>query len=577
MPLLLLFAFLAGLVTILSPCILPILPIVLSGSLSGGKKRPLGIVTGFIGSFTFFTLALATIVQATGVSADSLRLVSVIIIFAFGLSLLLPQTQVLLEKLFSKFAGLAPSNQDKEGFGGGILVGLSLGLIWTPCVGPILASVITLALSSQVGFSAFFITLAYSLGTALPMLGITYGGRNLLNRVPWLLRNTTKIQKGFGVLMMLTALGIFLNVDRQFQSYILEKFPQYGAGLTALEDNELVNRELEKLQNTEGETSPKNINQLQNMKDNPYILAPDFNQESHWINSEPLSLKEELKGKVVLVDFWTYSCINCIRTFPYLRSWYEKYKDQDFVIVGVHAPEFEFEKETKNVEKAVKDFELTYPVVQDNDFKTWRAYNNRFWPAHYLIDKDGYIRYTHFGEGKYVETENKIRELLGEEAIQEKEEVSERKRLTPETYLGYGRAQSYTNENDIEIDTTKTYQLSKKLPQNAVGLNGDWYVGEENITAQKDGSSLSLDFTANKVFLVMDTAKDQTSPATVTLKLDGEPLPEKYFTVDMNENGEIVISEPRKYDLVDLKEDYGNHVLEITFSSGGEAFAFTFG
>lgn len=257
MLILILFAFIGGIVTILSPCILPILPVVLSGSVGGGKQKPLGIVTGFVGSFTFFTLFLSTIVQATGLSADALRNVSVIIILFFGISLLIPKVQVWIEQAFSKLANKIPkAKASGSGFVDGLLVGLSLGLIWTPCVGPILASVISLALTGSVNGAAAIITFAYALGTAIPMLAITYGGRQLLNKVPWLLQNTANIQKIFGVLMIITAIAIFFNVDRQFQTYILEVFPEYGDGLTSLEDNDLVQQQLDALQE-EDESSTK--------------------------------------------------------------------------------------------------------------------------------------------------------------------------------------------------------------------------------------------------------------------------------------------------------------------------------
>lgn len=249
MILLILFAFLAGVITILSPCILPILPIILTSSIGGenvGKSRPIGVVVGFVLSFTFFTLFLSTIVKISGISADLLRLVSVFVIAGFGLSLLIPQFQVLFEKLFSKLAGFMPNNQNRKGFSGGLLIGLSVGLLWTPCVGPILASVISLAITGAVTFDSFLITLSYALGTAIPMFLVILGGQNALKRVPWLLSNLSIIRKLFGVLMILTAIGIFFNVDRRFQTFILEKFPQYGVGLTSLEDNNLVKNELNK-------------------------------------------------------------------------------------------------------------------------------------------------------------------------------------------------------------------------------------------------------------------------------------------------------------------------------------------
>ncbi len=249
MILLISFAFLAGIITVLSPCILPILPIVLSSSIGGqniGKSRPMGVIIGFVLSFTFFTLFLSTIVRLSGISADSLRLVSVFVIASFGVSLLIPKFQLIVEQLFSKLAGFMPNNQNRSGFGGGLIIGFSVGLLWTPCVGPILASVISLAITGTVTFDAFLITLAYALGTSIPMFLIIIGGQNALRRVPWLLSNLGTIQKLFGVLMILTAIGIFFNIDRRFQSFIINKFPQYGAGLIRFEDNELIKKQLKK-------------------------------------------------------------------------------------------------------------------------------------------------------------------------------------------------------------------------------------------------------------------------------------------------------------------------------------------
>ncbi len=564
MLLLILFAFLAGFVTILSPCILPILPIVLSGSLAGGKKRPLGIVAGFILSFSFFTLSLTAIVKATGLSSDALRTVAVFVIFFFGLSLLLPQTQLFLEKLFTSLSGIAPKDsQNKSGFFGGIVVGLSLGLIWAPCVGPILASVITLAATSSVSLAAVFITVAYAVGSGVPMLAITYGGRQLLQKIPGLLSNTANIQKGFGVFMMIAAIGIYFNLDRRFQTYVLTVFPQYGTGLTVFEQNKLVTDELTKLKTVKADLS---MNQT----------APDFVGGTGWINSPPLSLQKELKGKVVLVDFWTYSCINCIRTLPYIRKWYDTYKDKGFVVIGVHSPEFEFEKVTANVKKAVADFQIAYPVVQDNDFKIWSAYQNQFWPAHYLIDQSGKIRYTHFGEGNYVETENAIRELLKEQPLHQAEAITSNQPLSPETYLGWGRADAYVNDNHIQNDQFAEYQFMGNLPDDGVGITGNWQVSREYIQSGKNDATLSFRFLAHQVYLVMDNGEGKP-PAKVQVLMDGKPLPQKYWTSDMDSEGNIVVDGPRKYDAVDLKNEYGRHTLQFIFPSGVMAFAFTFG
>jgi cytochrome c biogenesis protein CcdA/thiol-disulfide isomerase/thioredoxin len=577
MLLLIAFAFLGGLVTILSPCILPILPIILSGSLTGGKKRPFGIITGFVLSFTIFTLTLTSIVRATNLPSDTLRFVAVAVVFLFGLSLLIPQTQLLLEKLFSSVSRFMPKGGNNDsGFMGGILVGLSLGLVWTPCVGPILASIITLASTSQVTFAAFAITLAYSLGTALPMLGITFTGRALLNKVPWLLQNSAKIQQAFGVIMIATAIGIFYNVDRQFQSYILDTFPQYGAGLTAIEDNQAVLEELDKLHESDSDSLLDNVRDtLDGLKD--YGVAPEITGGQTWINSEPLTM-ESLRGKVVLIDFWTYSCINCIRTLPYLTAWHDKYVDDGLVIVGVHSPEFEFEKKLENVQEAVDDFGIEYPVVQDNDFVIWRNYNNRYWPAKYLVDAEGRVRYVHFGEGAYAETEETIQKLLEDangsvsntDTVQFEEFRSQTR--TPEIYLGYGRMENFASTPRPQIDQQATYSYPENLRLNQWALTGDWRIASEYSMAEA-GGALQLRFQAKQVNLVMaPTAQN----VRVEVLLNGEAISAENAGADVK-NGVVTLDKERLYSLVDL-DSPGEHVLELRYPNGStESYAFTFG
>lgn len=577
MILLITFAFLAGIITILSPCILPILPVVLAGSVGSGKKKPLGIVLGFVLSFTFFTLFLSAIVQATGIPTDKLRSLSIIIIALFGISLLFPSFQIIMERLFSKLSGKLSVKGTHEGFSGGVLIGLSLGLIWTPCVGPIIASVITLAATSEVTLAAFFITLAYAVGTAIPMFAIMYSGRSLLQKVPWLLPNTGKIQKVFGILMILTAIGLFYNVDRKFQSYILDVFPQYGTGLTSIENNTAVKEQLDRLF-----TSPKQpANQtalppgiLQ--KDGPQ--APEVITGGEWFNSEPLTL-QQLRGKVVIIDFWTYSCINCQRTLPYLRMWHEKYSEKGLVIIGVHAPEFAFEKDPKNVQQAIKDFVIPYPVVQDNDFQTWQAYQNRYWPAKYIIDKDGKIRYSHFGEGAYEETEQVIQELLKESgqqvstSIESSAEETIQTPRTPETYLGSNRMEYYFPSGSLG-NGTRTTTLATSLPENMFSLGGEWTITPEHAVAGKN-AVLNLHFTGQKVFLVMRPGTNTTG--TVRVYLDGKPIQASDAGKDVK-NGIVTINKDTLYTLVELQKPSEGRILQLEFQTPGiEVFAFTFG
>ena len=546
------FAFIAGFVTILSPCILPVLPIVLSGGIDKGKRRPLGVVMGFIVSFTFFTLFLSTIVKLTGIPSDLLRTFSVIIILLFGFSLLFTPFQMILEKLFNTLAKFGPKCNTGSGFISGFILGLSLGLIWTPCVGPIIGSVITLAATSTVTLATILITLAYSTGMSIPMLVITYGGRELLQRNPWLLKNTGAIQKAFGILMIATALSILFNFDRTFQSYILRQFPQYGANLTKIEENKTVKQQLSQLQN-----SPNLMNTSQ---------APEFELGGTWLNSSPLTMSS-LRGKVVLIDFWTYTCINCIRTLPHVTSWYEKYKDKRFVIVGIHTPEFEFEKKTENVKDAISQFRIHYPVLQDNDYFNWNAYGNQYWPTEYLIDAKGVIRRTHFGEGEYDQTEQAIVNLLREagqtiekNVLNEVPDQTPRIRTSPETYLGSNRMDRSVSDK-------------QPIPLHSFAFSGTWVIQPEySITSQN--SILQFHFFAGQVNLVMLPSQKNSrvkvfiDDVVVTIDQAGKDV------VD----GKVTLDKERLYNLINIKGNDKDHILKLEFENDGvQCFAFTFG
>ncbi len=570
------FAFLAGIITVLSPCILPILPIVLTSSLGTSKKversRPYGVVMGFILGFTFFTLFLSTIVRILGIPADSLRLFSVFVIALFGVSLLVPKFQAMTEQLFAKMSSMIPSGQSRTGFTGGLIIGLSIGLLWTPCVGPILASVISLAITGTVTIQAVLITFSYSLGTAIPMFAIIRGGQSALKNVPWLLKNLSNIQKIFGILMILTAVAIFFNFDRTFQTFILNKFPNYGLGLTQIEDNKLVRDQLGQKQNTEvkPEDMGKPMFSLLNKKG---ITAPELISGGQWFNSDPLTLTQ-LKGKVVIIDFWTYSCINCQRTLPYLKDWYAKYHDKGLEIIGVHAPEFEFEKSPVNVSKAIKDFALKYPVMQDNNFATWRAYQNQYWPAKYFIDKEGFIRYTHFGEGEYDKSEQVIQELLKEAGAAELPTTIDNPTYTvsvgtPESYLGYKRIEYLANSTQLKPDERSTYSAPLFLGNNQMSFVGNWTVMSEYANPEK-GAILNFKFDAKEVYLVMKPTNNNSS---IKVFIDDKV---QYPGEDVK-NGIVTLEADRLYKLVKLP-DRGIHTLRLEFQdNNAQLFAFTFG
>jgi len=594
MSVLLAFAFLSGVITILSPCILPVLPIVLSGSLGKGRAKPFGVIAGFVLSFTLFTLALSAIVQALGISPDAMRYVAVALIFIFGLVLVVPTFNRVFELGAARIATigqssvgkLRPSGEKKSaGFWGGLPVGLSLGLVWTPCVGPIMASVISLALTKRVDGGSFLITLAYSLGTAIPMFAIMVGGRALLAKVPALTRHAAAIQRGFGVLMIAIAVAIGFGYDRRIQAAILTALPNYGSGLTALEQAKPV-REALRARGTAGASSaagalpagqfagaPDGIPDDGKLGD--YGAAPEFVAAGPWFNTtaaQPKLSLESLRGKVVLVDFWTYSCVNCVRTLPYLRAWYDAYKDKGLVIVGVHSPEFEFEKVSANVVRAMGDLGVTWPVVQDNDYALWTSYQNKYWPAHYFIDAKGRVRYFHFGEGGYDVSERVIQALLKEAGADTAGIVSKSAPvladLTPETYLGYERGQGLASAVQAEAGKVLDYKPGALSSVGQWSLEGRWTITSQYIVPESAGT-LNFRFNAKDVFLVVEP---QAPGGSISVTVDSRPPSD---TPDLS-GGIVKAAESRLYHLVKL-ESGGEHLLKLAVKGKLRLFAFTFG
>jgi cytochrome c biogenesis protein CcdA/thiol-disulfide isomerase/thioredoxin len=538
MLLLLGFAFLAGIFTVLSPCILPILPAILSAGTLQGKLRPLGIIIGLICSFTFFTLSLTAIVHATGLSPNFLRYAALVLIFLFGLVMIFPRLSNWFAQITSPVATLGQQLQGKSstGFVGGMIFGLALGLLWTPCAGPILAAITTLVATHAINLLAVLMTLSYSVGAGIPMFLIAYGGGRTIQSSRFLSQHAEGIRQFFGVLMVVVAGVLAFHWDMMLEQKLARYLPS-----SMVENNAKVQQQLQQIRGEMLEKMGK---------------APDFVGITEWINSPPLNL-EELRGKVVLVDFWTYSCITCLRTLPYLEKWYADYKDQGLVIVGVHTPEFEFEKDPQNVAAAAKRLGVDYPIALDNNYKTWQAYHNNYWPAHYLIDQEGNIRMEHFGEGAYAETENEIRELLGLAPLNIVESQVVSMPISPETYLGYGRGRSYVVE--IKPGQTAAYDYSKPLGDDQVGLKGSWLVEEEYITPQGRDCYLNMNFLAKRVYLVLAGS----SKEPIEVFLDGKPA------------GEIEMNGDKKYDIVSTT--YQRHQLSLKIPQGVNAYAFTFG
>ena len=604
MAVLLAFAFVSGLITILSPCILPVLPIVLAGGSSGGKARPFGVIAGFVLSFSFFTLALSAIVQALGIPADTMRYVAIALIVLFGIVMLVPRMRELFDVAVSRVAsrsggggGPRPS-APRAGFWGGLPVGLSLGLVWTPCVGPIMASVISLALTQKVDGGSVFVTLAYTLGTAIPMLAIMLGGRALIARAPGLAKHAGTVQRAFGVVMILMGVVLAFQWDRQIQTAILRAFPSYGSGLTAVENVAPVKKALAARSGSRGASlaggrslpavangvfsgAPDLTPDTDPLGD--YGAAPPFVAMGPWFNTGPDSGGipapspafdlASLRGKVVLVDFWTYSCINCIRTIPYLKSWYEAYKDKGFVIVGVHSPEFAFEKVSANIAHAMRDLGVDWPVVQDNDYAQWKAYGNEYWPAHYFIDAKGRIRYWHFGEGAYAESENIIRKLLAEagrpvNAALVSPAPQGLEAETPETYLGYERGKGFASAVDPIADKAVEYRPARVPASGEWNLKGSWTITGQYVAPEGSGS-LWLGFDAKDVYLV---AQPSGQGGSIAAFVDGAPAVD---TQDLR-GGIVKPDSSRLYHVVALPEG-GTHVLRLDVRGKVRLFSFTFG
>ena len=422
MPLLILFGFIAGAATAVSPCVLPVLPVALSAGSTGGRKRPLGIITGLTVSFTFATVALVYVIDALGLPDEIIRDFAIAVLIFFGITLMVPSLSAWIEGRISRMVGSFGPRTNGEGFWSGTAIGASLGLVYAPCAGPILAGVITVSASQSFTAGRLLVALSYGLGSAMVLYLLMLGGRKAIDPLK---KKVPQIQAAMGAVMILFGIGMFANLDLKFQNAIASDLPAFLVNPTkGLESSSEAQDALAKVRNSGTEQGAKlaaKVSAADESKnpesDLPVIAkAPDFTDNQQWFNTpgdKPLTLAG-LKGRVVLVDFWTYTCINCIRTQPYLKAWDEKYRDKGLTIVGVHTPEFQYEHDLNNVRQALVNLDVPYPVAIDNEWTTWRAYSNRYWPALYMIDKAGNIRFLKIGEGHMEEAEQVLQALLAE-------------------------------------------------------------------------------------------------------------------------------------------------------------------
>lgn len=609
--LLIVLAYLGGVLTIVSPCILPVLPFVFSRANQPFVRNGLPLLAGM--ALTFAIVAsLAAVGGGWVVAANQYgRWLALALVAVFGLTLLLPHlSERLTRPLVTAGSRLSESVQ-QDGtpkMASSVLLGIATGLLWAPCAGPILGLILTGAALQGANTTSTLLLLAYAAGAATSMAAALLLGGRVFAALKRSLGAGEWVRRGLGAAMLAGVAAIALGID----TGVLARLSTASTG-------GLEQKLVERLNQPHGE-DPKT------MRGNPGTMmrgasqapaegaammsagaamrmsgpsnkalalpdegiAPSLGGATQWLNSKPLS-GQDLRGKVVLVDFWTYSCINCLRTLPYVKAWAEKYRDQGLIVVGVHAPEFAFERDIGNVSKAMKDLGINYPVAVDNQYAIWRAFRNQYWPAHYFIDATGRIRHHHFGEGGYAESERVIQQLLQEAGSSQStmgltevdaggvqlaanmDEVA-----SPETYLGYERAENFLSTPKAVPDRTATYREPERPRLNTWGLAGQWMVGAESALLTGPSGSIVYRFKARDLHLVLSPGPDG-KPVRFKVRIDGKP-PGTAHGVDVAADGSGTVTGQRLYQLVRQSGVITEHTFSIEFlDSGVSAYAFTFG
>ncbi|MEV7416462.1 cytochrome c biogenesis protein DipZ [Streptomyces sp. NPDC089919] len=597
---LVLIGLLGGLITAVSPCILPVLPVVFlaggpgnppppprttaaagwdkqAGSQSQGgatvevlpqapapapprvrNRRPYAVVAGLVLSFSFFTLLGVTIISALGLPQDILRYIGLSLLVLIGLGLIFPPVERLLEKPFARI----PQRQvNKEG--SAFVLGLGLGLLYVPCAGPVLAAITVAGARGEINADIIALTLSFAVGTAIPLLAFALAGRRVSERIAAFRTRARKLRITAGLLMIVLAFALAFDITTTLQKAL----PNYtAAAQKQVEDNDTARQTLSGLYDDSNKDLARcedGINELRSCG-----AAPPLAGITKWLNTPggaPLDLAA-LRGKVVLIDFWTYSCINCQRSLPHIEAWDRAYRDKGLTVIGVHSPEFAFEKDPGNVADQSRKLGVTYPVALDNNLDTWNNYRNRFWPAKYLIDANGTVRYFTFGEGRYAQTETLIRDLLKQvdptvqlppSTGQDNDKLTADR--TPETYLSTSRINGYVGTPELSKDKATTYAFpTGGIPLNRIALAGTWTTTYEQFTAGPD-ARLAFTYRAKNANLVL------AGEGTVTVLIDGKQ------TTTLPIHGA-----PTLYQLTN-DATARQAQLELRLTPGLQAFAFTFG
>ncbi|CAN7682561.1 cytochrome c biogenesis protein DipZ [Pseudomonas sp. LjRoot277] len=586
---LLVLAYLGGVLTIVSPCILPVLPFVFARTGQPFMKSGLPLLAGMALTFALVaSLGGGWVVQVNQYG----RWLALLFVALFGLTLLLPQ---LAERLTRPLVAAGSRLSEAAGVdarprpGASFLIGVATGLLWAPCAGPILGLLLTGAALQGASIATTLLLLAYAAGAATSLAVALLLGGKVFAAMKRSIGAGEWLRRGLGAAMLAGVAAIALGLD----TGILARVSTASTGGI---EQALVGRLAGQSPNVSGAMMaqvPASGSAMKAADKTPGALPiegnlPALDGAVQWLNSPPLTA-QALKGKVVLVDFWTYSCINCLRSLPYVKAWAEKYRDQGLVVIGVHAPEFAFERDVGNVTKAMKDLGINYPVAIDNDFKVWRAFNNQYWPAHYFADAQGRIRYHHFGEGEYAESERVIQQLLREagaakvadglinasaEGVQLAPDMNEVQ--SSETYVGYQRAEHFVPETSLVPDKVSVYSAPSQLALNDWSLDGQWNVGSERATSSAPASRIVYRFHARDLHLVLGPGADG-KPARFKVLIDGKAPGDAHGT-DVAPDGSGSVTEQRLYQLVRQTGGVTDRTFSIEFLDPGvSAYAFTFG
>jgi cytochrome c biogenesis protein CcdA/thiol-disulfide isomerase/thioredoxin len=567
---LILLSFLGGALTILSPCILPVLPFVFARAEQPFLKSGLPLLAGMAVTFA----GIATLAAVGGAWAVRInqygRIFALILLAAFAVTLLSRHLSDWLARPFVKLGNRLsqPALGTGPGLVNSLLLGVATGLLWAPCAGPILGLVLTGAALSGPNTRTTLLLVAYAAGAAASLALATLAGGRIFKTLEKSLGAGEWIRRGLGVAVLVAVIAIALGWDRG----LLTQLSYTGTNRVEQSLINAINPHSPSVPGTQSEGE-----------------LPSLSGASSWLNSAPLT-PEALRGRVVVIDFWTYSCINCLRSLPYVEAWYSRYKDHGLVVIGVHTPEFAFERNEDNVRRAVSDLGISYPVALDNDYAMWRAFNNQYWPAHYFVDSTGRIRGHHYGEGDYDQSEQIIRQLLteagdtslplpgtgiaGANGVQAAADMTHVQ--SPETYVGYQRAQSFASPGGLVHDAPHSYQLPASLALNQWALAGSWAVDPEKAVLNAAPGKIEFRFFARDLHLVLGPGADG-KPVRFRVQLDGA-APGADHGTDTDADGSGIIREQRLYQLIRQSGEVGQHAFSIEFEDGNvQAYAFTFG